>query len=175
MSAEPITCARVRVLLEAYVDGDLARGDRKAAAAVREHLSTCVDCRRQHDQASSLPFRLKALSAPAPRESLVVDIMRSVATERSVSRRAWTLLAPEGVLVAFIFWYLSGLDGLGSIASGALGDLVSLGSGSLPRIPPVDALLLVALIALMAIAAYHLSILIRLAPGAVPSRRIARE
>ena len=175
MSAEPITCARVRVLLEAFVDGDLARVDRAAAKAVREHLATCADCRRQHDQASSLPFRLKALSAPAPRESLIADVMHSVASERSVSRRAWTLLAPEGLLVAFILWYLSGLDGLSSIASGALGDLVSLGTGSVPRIPPVDALLLVALIALVAIAAYHLSILIRLAPGSVSSRRIAHE
>ena len=175
MSAEPIACARVRVLLEAYVDGDLAREDRKAATAVRAHLATCADCRRQHDQASSLPFRLKALSAPSPRESLVAEVMHSVATERSVSRRAWMLLAPEGLLVAFILWYLSGLEGLSSIASGVLGDLVSLGSGSVPRIPPVDALLLVALIALMAIAAYHLSILVRVAPGAGPSRRIAGE
>ena len=42
------------------------------------------------------------------------------------------------------------------------------GSGSLPRVPPVDVVLLLALLALTAIAAYHLSILIRMAPGALP-------
>jgi anti-sigma factor RsiW len=175
MSRDPLTCARVRVLLEAYVDGDLGRDDALNAAAVREHLSGCADCRRQHAQATSLPFRLKALSSPAPRESLLSNVMRSVSPERAVQRRAWTLLVPEGVLAAFILWYLSGLDGLASITSGAFGDLLSLGSGSVPRVPPVDAVLLVAVIALMAVTAYHLSILIRLAPSPVPrpARRVA--
>lgn len=175
MSPGPIACARVRVLLEPYVDGDLAKHDPALAASVQSHLASCADCRRQHDQASSLPFRLKALSAPAPRETLVGEVMRSVVSERGDSRRAWALLAPEGLLVAFILWYLSGLDGLGSIASGVFGDLLSLGSGSLPRMPPVDAVLLVALIALVAVAAYHLSVLIRLAPATVAPRRAARE
>lgn len=174
-TGEPLACARVRVLLEAFVDGDLARDDPPLATAVREHLASCPDCRLQHDQAVSLPFRLKALSAPAPRASLVAAVMRSVAPERGVQRRAWTLLFPEGVLAAFILWYLSGLDGLASLASGLFGDLLSLGSGSLPRVPPVDAVLLIALIALAAIAAYHLSVLIRLAPGGMTSRRTARE
>ena len=175
MTEQRLACARVRVLLEPYVDGDLVRDDPALAAAVRDHLAGCADCRLQHDQAMSLPFRLKALSVPAPRESLLGDVMRSVMPQRSFQRRAWTLLFPEGVLVAFILWYLSGLDGLASIASGVIGDLLSLGSGSVPRTPPVDAVLLLALIALAAIAAYHLSVLIRLAPDAIPARRVARE
>ena len=158
-----ITCARVRVLLEPFLDGELPR---QQAASLRAHLATCADCRRQHDQAMSLPFRLKALGAPAPRPSLVGDVMRAVGAERDGYRRSWTLLLPEAVLPAFILWYLSGLDGLGSIASGIFGDLMSLGSGSLPRMPQVDILLLVALIALVAVAAYHLSILVRLTPRA---------
>lgn len=165
MSAPPLTCARMRVLLEPYVDGDLERDDSALAAAVRHHLAGCADCRSQHDQATSLPFRLKALTSPAPPRELVAEVMRSVMPGRNVQRRAWTLLLPEGLLVAFILWYLSGLDGLSSIASGVLGDLLSLGSGSVPRVPPVDVLLLVALIALTVIAAYHLSLLIRLAPS----------
>ena len=175
MAGEPLACARVRVLLEAYVDGDLARDDPALVSAVREHLAGCADCRLQHDHAMSLPFRLKALSAPPLRESLVAAVIGAVAPERSVQRRAWTLLFPEGLLAAFILWYLSGLDGLASLASGLFGDLLSLGSGSVPRVPPVDAVLLMALIALAATAAYHLSILIRLAPGGIPSRRTARE
>jgi predicted anti-sigma-YlaC factor YlaD len=174
MTAPALGCARVRVLLEAYVDGDLARDEPEVAAAVREHLAGCAECRVQHDHAASLPFRLKALGAPAPRESLLAEVMRSVVPGRSVRRRAWTLLVPEGLLAAFILWYLSGLDGLASIASGVAGDLLSLGSGSVPPVTPVDAVLLVALIALTTIAAYHLSILIRLAPAA-PTRRTARE
>ena len=179
MTSNPqLACARVRVLLESYVDGELAGDDARLAAAVRDHLAGCEDCRRQHDQARSIPFRLKALTSPGPRPSLVHDVMRSVAPVRVADRRAWTLLAPEGVLVAFILWYMSGLDGLGSIASGIFGDLQGLagwgsGSGPLPSVPPVDVLLLISLIALTAIAGYHLWILVRLAPSALPTRRRA--
>jgi predicted anti-sigma-YlaC factor YlaD len=176
----PLACARVRVLLETYVDGDLARDDPPLAGAVRDHLSGCADCRRQHHQAVSVPFRLKALSSPQPPESLIGDVMRSVAATPQGYRRAWALLAPEAILAAFILWYLSGLDGLTSIASGVFGDLGSLagwgaGAGPLPSVPPVDVLLLLALIALTAVAGYHLSILVRLGPGPLPTRRIARE
>jgi predicted anti-sigma-YlaC factor YlaD len=172
-----LACARVRVLLEPYVDGDLARSDPSLAAAVREHLAGCPDCRRQHDQATSVPFRLRALTSPAPRASLVGDVMRAVAPSRHVERRAWTLLAPEAFLAAFILWYLSGLEGLTSLASSIVGDLQRLagwgsGTDSLPSVPRSDVLLLVALIALTAVAAYHLSLLIQLAPTA---RRAVRE
>lgn len=172
-----LTCARVRVLLEPYVDGDLAHSDSLLAAAVREHLAGCADCRRQHHQALSVPFRLKALTSPPAPASLIADVMRAVAPTRHGYRRAWTLLAPEAILAAFILWYVSGLDGLSSVWSGIIGDLQGLagwgsGSGPMPRVPPVDVLLLLALIALTAIAAYHLSVLIRIAPT---TRRIARE
>ena len=176
----PLTCARVRVLLESCVDGDLAREDATTAAAVRDHLATCADCRRQHEQAASLPFRLKALSSPKPPASLVGAVMQSITPEPAIARRAWILVLPEAVLATFILWYLSGLDGLSSIASGTLGDLQTLagwgaGTTDLPRVPPVDVILVVALIALTAVAAYHLSILVRIAPSALPTRRAARE
>jgi anti-sigma factor RsiW len=165
-----LACARVRVLMEPYVDGEL---EPAIAAAVRGHLAGCEECRRQHDQAMSLPFRLKALASPPPRETLVAGVMRAVAPTREVAVRAWTLLAPEAVLVAFILWYLSGLDGLSSIASGVFDDLQGLAGGSLPAPPQVDVLLLLALIALTAIAGYHLSILIRIAPPGLHNRRHA--
>lgn len=167
MAEKQLTCARVRVLLEAYVDGDLAHNDTTAAKAVKAHLATCADCRKQHAQAVSLPFRIKALSAPAPAETLVADVMRLVAPARGSYRRAWTLLAPEAVLAAFILWYVSGVDGLTSLVSGMFTDLQRLagwgtGAATLPVVPAVDVLLLAALIALAALAAYHISILIRL-------------
>jgi anti-sigma factor RsiW len=170
-----LACARVRVLMEPYVDGEL---EPMLAAGVRGHLAGCAECRRQHEQAISVPFRLKALASPPPRETLVADVMRVVAASRAVTRRAWALLAPEAILVTFILWYLSGLEGLSSIAAGIFGDLQALagwgsGSGSLPSVPPVDALLLIALIALTAIAGYHLSILIRIAPAGLPNTRRA--
>lgn len=163
-----LACARVRVLLESYVDGDLERGDPATASELRKHLTTCVDCRRQYHQAVSMPFRLRALSSPTPPKSLIADVMRSVAPSPASLRRAWALLVPEAILVGFILWYLSGLDGLASIASGVFDDLQSLlgwsaGVGPLPSIPGVDVLLLTALIALAVIAAYHLSVLVRLA------------
>lgn len=162
-----VACARVRVLLEPFLDGDL---DEDVAAQVRRHLGGCPECRRQHEHAISLPFRLKALSSPAPREWLVADVMRAVVPSRVMDSRAWTLLAPEAALAGFILWYLSGLDGLASIASGVVNDLQGLAVGSLPTVPPVDVVLVIALIALTAIAGYHLSILIRIAPGGVPNR-----
>ena len=165
-----LACARVRVLMEPYVDGEL---EPAIAAAVRVHLAGCEECRRQHDQAMSLPFRLKALASPPPRETLVAGVMRAVAPTREVAARAWTLLAPEAVLLAFILWYLSGLDGLSSIASGVFDDLQGLAGGTLPAPPQVDVLLLLALIALTAIAGYHLSILIRIAPPGLHNRRHA--
>jgi putative zinc finger protein len=170
MTKQPdVTCARVRVLLEPYVDGDLAVTDPALALAVRHHLAGCADCRRQHDQAVSVPFRLQALAAPEAPGSLVGDVMGAVGAQRQGYRRAWTLLAPEAVLAAFILWYLSGLDGLGSIASGIFDDLQGMAAGSLPAVPQVDVVLLVAAIALTSIAGYHLSILIRIAPKQVPA------
>jgi anti-sigma factor RsiW len=176
-----LACARVRVLLEAYVDGDLALNDAKSAYAVRDHLAGCADCRRQHEQAVSLPFRMKALRSPAPPQSLIASVMGSIAPAPQTSRRAWGLLVPEALLGAFILWYLSGIDGLTALASGAWSDLQGLafwGSGGapLPSIPVADVLLLGAFIALTAIAAYHLSVLARLEPpGTVhlPERRRA--
>lgn len=173
-----LVCARVRALLESYVDGHLGREDPGVALAVREHLAGCSDCRRQHEQAISLPFRLKALVSPPPPETLVAGVMSALGQSRTGYRRAWTLLVPEAILATFILWYLSGLDGLSSIVSGVAGDLQGLvgwesGSGPLPSVPPVDVLLLLALIALTAIAGYHLWILIRLVPGSVPAARRA--
>jgi len=164
---QPFSCARVRVLIEPYVDGDLGRTDPNLAVAVRDHLAGCDDCRRQHHQAISLPFRLKALSSPQPRTSLVTDVMREVSTTRQNDKRAWTLLAPEAALTAFILWYLSGVQGLATIASGIFTDLQSLtswgaGAGSLPSIPAVDLVFLIALIVLTALAGYHISVLARL-------------
>lgn len=181
MSEVPrLACARVRVLLEPFADGDLARDDHNLATAVRDHLAGCADCRRQHEQTASLPFRLRALTSPRPPDSLIAGVMSSIGPSRSMSRRAWTLLLPEGLLATFILWYVSGLEGLTSVASGILGDLLGLagwgsGSGSLPSVPRADVLLLLALIGLTAIAAYHLSILVRLAPGGLTGRRAAGE
>lgn len=166
--ATEMVCARVRVLLEPYVDGEL---DADRAKAVRDHLATCRDCRGQHEQAISLRFRLKALTSPSPPQTLTSDVMRAIAPPRVAGASAWAPLAPEAVLVAFILWYLAGLDGLGSIAGGIFSDLQGLALGAVPDIPQVDVLLLIALIALTAIAGYHLSILIRIAPGTMSTRR----
>ncbi len=182
---QTINCARVRVLIEPYVDGDLARTDPPLAKAVNDHIATCDDCRRQHQQAVSLRFRLKALSSPAARASLVPDVMREVTTAQQNHRRAWTLLAPEAALAAFLLWYLSGVQGLATIASGVFTDLQSLsswgaGAGSLPSIPAADLGFLIALIVLAALAAYHISVLVSL-DAATPQRsrgisgRVARD
>jgi hypothetical protein len=168
-----LACARMRVLLEPYVDGDLARNDPETARAVGDHLLTCADCRRQHQQAASLPFRMKALRSPAPPATLVAGVMGSIAPQPQASRAAWGLLVPEALLGAFILWYVSGFDGLTALASGAWSNLQGLafwGSGTapLPSVPVADVLLLGAFITLTAIAAYHLSLLAKLDQTAAP-------
>jgi predicted anti-sigma-YlaC factor YlaD len=165
-----LACARARALMEACVDGNLAATDPGLARQMKAHLAECDDCRSQHQQAVSLPFRLRALRTPAPPESLVGSVMRSIRPARTASRRAWTLLLPEAALLAFIVWYLSGLDGLATVASGTLSDLQVLlnwgiGGAQPPSIPVADVFLLAALIALAITAAYHLSILSRLDAG----------
>ena len=173
-----LACARARVLLEAYVDGDLATTDPDLASRMKLHLAGCEDCRRQYQQAVSLPFRLKALRAPVPPPSLLSNVMNAVRPARVESRRAWTLLIPEAALVAFIVWYLSGLEGLASVASGTVSDLQVLlnwgvGAAQPPSIPVADVFLLAALIALAITAAYHLSILSRLGGPSLGERRRA--
>jgi anti-sigma factor RsiW len=173
-----LACARARVLIESYVDGELAAADPDLASRMKLHLAGCEDCRRQYQEAVSLPFRLKALRAPAPPPSLLGNVMNAVKPARVESRRAWTLLIPEAALVAFIVWYLSGLDGLASVASGTVSDLQVLlnwgvGAAQAPSIPVADVFLLAALIALAITAAYHLSILSRLAPPSLRERRRA--
>ena len=163
-----LACARVRVLMESFVDGELAAHDPATADEVKAHIATCDDCRRQHDQAVSLPFRLRALRAPNPPDSLITNVMRTVTPAGSLTRRAWLPLIPEGVLVAFIMWYLSGFDGLAREASSAVTDLQNLlnwgtGGASLPEVPVADVFLLIALIALALLAGYHLSVLSHLA------------
>ena len=175
-----LACARVRVLLETYVDGDLALAEPATAEALRDHLSTCADCRHQHEQAVSLPFRMRALRSPSPPESLLAGVMRSIAPQPQASRRAWGLLIPEALLGAFILWYLSGLEGLSALATGGWSDLQNLafwGSGSapLPTIPVADVLLLGAFIALTATAAYHLSVLAKLDQIQIPDFREHRR
>ncbi|HEV2216303.1 MAG TPA: zf-HC2 domain-containing protein [Candidatus Dormibacteraeota bacterium] len=173
-----LACARARVLIEAYVDGDLARTDPDLAARMKVHLADCDDCRKQYQQAVSLPFRLKALRAPQPPPSLLTNVMHAVRPERGESRRAWALLIPEAALVAFIVWYLSGLDGLASVASGTVSDLQVLlnwgvGAAQPPSIPVADVFLLAALIALAITAAYHLAILSRLSAPTLREHRRA--
>jgi predicted anti-sigma-YlaC factor YlaD len=163
----PLACARVRVLMEAYIDGDLGMADPPMAESVRTHLLTCDDCRRQYDQAVSLPFRLKALRSPVPPATLIQGVIDTIRPARTALRGAWALLVPEGVLVAFIVWYLSGPDGLASTASGTVTDLQVLlnwgvGAADLPSVPVADVFLLIALIALAITAAYHLAVLSRL-------------
>jgi len=55
-------CADCRSLLDAYLDGELAEGER---ASVREHLAGCADCSRERAALDRASVRLQALSPRA--------------------------------------------------------------------------------------------------------------
>src|SRR6185437_3598428 len=97
-------CADCRSLLDAYLDGELAEGER---ASVREHLAGCADCSRERaalERASSLAQEhLVHYQAP---DVLKARIASAIAGERAGSSaarptpaRRW-LLAAAGLLIA---------------------------------------------------------------------------
>jgi anti-sigma factor RsiW len=158
-------------LLEPLVDGEL---DPKRELAVRAHLGACASCRAEHEQAASLPTRLRALRAPDPPPSLAADVMRSVAPRGS--RLAWALLAAQVLVATGIGSYVSGLSGLALLAGGVAGDLASLAgwtSGAAAPPPPAsaDVFLLLAFIGLMGLAAWHLALLARPTSGRLARTR----
>ena len=98
-------CADCRSLLDAYLDGELAEGER---ASVREHLAGCADCSSEHaalGRASSLAQEhLVHYQAP---DVLRARIASAIAGERAGSSvplparkgNRW-LLAAAGLLIA---------------------------------------------------------------------------
>src|SRR5258706_14000254 len=114
-----LACARARVLIESYVDGDLATTDPDLASRMKLHLAGCEDCRRQYHHAVSLPFRLKALRAPVPPPSLLNNVMNAVRPARVHARRAWAVLLPAAPLRRFFEWCLSRLAALASLGRAA--------------------------------------------------------
>jgi len=98
-------CADCRSLFDAYLDGELAEGER---ASVREHLAGCADCSSEHaalGRASSLAQEhLVHYQAP--------DVLRARIASAIARERAWSsvplparkgnrwLLAAAGLLIA---------------------------------------------------------------------------
>ncbi|MGI8563483.1 MAG: anti-sigma factor family protein [Candidatus Dormibacter sp.] len=155
-----MTCAEVRSRLEAVVDGELDA----ALLEVRQHLAICGACRRQHEEAASLPSRIRALPTPALPEDLLPQVLRRVAP-RTRPLEDWGVLASEAVLGLVVLWYLSGLDGLLGLGQRTLSELDaalgwqpgrSLGSGS-----GVDLFLLLLALGVALLAVWHLSLLSR--------------
>ena len=98
-------CADCRSLFDAYLDGELAEGER---ASVREHLAGCADCSRERaalDRASSLAQEhLVHYQAP---DVLKARIASAIAGERAGSSASLSarrgnrwLLAAAGLLIA---------------------------------------------------------------------------
>jgi anti-sigma factor (TIGR02949 family) len=77
-------CARTRFFLNAYLDGELAEGDRRQVA---QHLSRCERCRVRLDSFRRVRTILKDRS---PRQPAPADLRRRIAHMRLPSRRrAW--------------------------------------------------------------------------------------
>jgi len=163
----PVRCAEVRPLLEGLVDSEL---DTAHAAILRDHLAQCADCRLQHQEAVSIPNRLRALKAPEPPPELVISVLSAVAAvragEQSRGRLIWKPVVAEVLLSAVIGWYISGFAGLGSITTATFGELAQLfgwssGAAALPTAPSSDLVLVLACLSLIAVTAYHLMLIAR--------------
>jgi len=155
-------CARVRSRLELLVDDRLDAG---AAAAVRGHLAACPACRAHHQEAASLPSRLRALRSPDPPPALVGEVMRRVAP-RGRALETWGLLVPEAVLVLVAAWYTSGTGGLVEIARRMASDAAraldwTTGAADSPAPVPGDLFMLLVTLLLAALTLWHLSLLAR--------------
>jgi predicted anti-sigma-YlaC factor YlaD len=103
-----MTCAENREALGAYVLGTLERAD---AAAVREHLLGCADCRAQLELLSVLPAFLAlvppdlAIAGPpkdTPSDLMLGRLLSAVAAERRHRRRVQWLAAAAAVLVVLL-------------------------------------------------------------------------
>ncbi|MBJ7604248.1 MAG: zf-HC2 domain-containing protein [Candidatus Dormibacteraeota bacterium] len=155
-----MTCAEVRSRLEAMVDGELDA----ALPDVRQHLAVCDACRRQHEEAASLPSRIRALPAPALPADLVTQVLVRVGP-RSRPLREWGLLASEALLGLIVVWYVSGLDGLLGLGQRTLSELAeALGWQPGHALAPsggVDLFLLLLALGLTLLATYHLSLVSR--------------
>ena len=166
-----LRCAEVRPLIEEFVDLGL---DPALAASVRAHLLECDDCRRQQEEALSLPSRLRALVAPEPPAELLASVMTAVgairALEGSRRRVIWKPVVAEALLSAIIGWYISGFAGLGTITNATLGELGQLfgwgsGASALPAAPSADLVLVLACLSLIGVTAYHLMLIARSTGG----------
>lgn len=163
----PTRCAEVRPLLEDHVDNRLGPD---AAALVRAHLAGCADCRREHEEAISIPSRLRALRAPEPPPALLTSVMSAVETIRETEARRgtifWKPAVAEAILSAIIGWYISGFAGLGALTSTTLGELGQLfgwtfGSTALPPAPSADLVVVLACLSLIGVTTYHLMLIAR--------------
>ena len=160
-------CRDVRPLLEDFVDGNL---EAATVTRIRTHLAGCVDCRGQHEEAVSIPVRMRALRAPEPPAELLPAVLAAVAAvdahEGQRGRIFWKPVLGEVLLSAVIGWYISGFAGLGAVTNATFGELGQLlgwtsGSTALPPAPSADLVVVLACLSLIAVTTYHLMLIAR--------------
>ncbi len=81
-----ITCVRVQVLIEPYLDGDL---EVKRAASLERHLAACSGCREELTAARGIRDGLRALPHFSCPETLTELVLRRAASQ---PRGAWSRL-----------------------------------------------------------------------------------
>ena len=104
-----MTCGEIREQLSAFLDGELADGERQAVAA---HLEGCEACRREHAALARTVELVRGLPAVAPPADLAGRVAERVAeppAERTppfVLRRAilWPAVAATVALALTIFY-----------------------------------------------------------------------
>lgn len=112
------TCEEYELLISAFIDGELAEGER---AELMDHMALCPVCQRYFDDQIALHDALSGLEdVPAPAElaGRVMERVRSTPQDRPIQKKVrplprwgrWAALAACCALVVLGVWRLLGPD-----------------------------------------------------------------
>ena len=89
-------CAHTKKLLSEYIDGIL---DRQTWAAVKEHLSGCEDCEKEHVSIKALINELKSMESPEAPKDFLKKVHNRIETRSWFQRIRDLLFLPDRIRI----------------------------------------------------------------------------